>query len=175
MPSKWSSSSADYLTPRAPGASDAWSATSPGRTAQRLALVGEVAAPSAVAEALELPAGAHVYVRQRLIELDGETIEIASSYYPATVAEGTTLASPKKLKGGAVAELVRLGYQPTHVTEDVDLRSATAGEAAVLGVDLGTNILALLRTAYAHATPYEASLMVMRGPRRLHYELEVTP
>ena len=176
MPSKWSTSSADYLTPRAPGQSDSWTSAAPGRTAQRLTRTGKTEAPLAVAHALRIDSGAEVYIRERAIQLDGEVIEIASSYYPAAVAEGTALAEPGRIKGGAVSELARLGYEAAHVTEDVELRAASDGEAGALGVAAGVNIISLLRTTYAHSnTPFEASLMVMKGPRRLHYEMEVTP
>lgn len=176
MPSKWSTSSADYLAPRAPGQSDSWTSAAPGRTAQRIARTGQTEAPPVVADALRIDDGAEVYVRERIIQLDGEVIEIASSYYPPTIAEGTALAGPGKIRGGAVTELARLGYEAAHVTEDVELRAATASEAAALEIATGVNVLSLLRTTYNHSgIPFEASLMVMKGPRRLHYEMEVTP
>ena len=175
MPSNWTSRSADYLAPR-PGQADAWTAAAPGRTSQRLARTGPTTAPNLIADALGLAPDSSVFVRERIIQLDGETTEIAASYYPPNVAADTALAGARKIRGGAVTELARLGYQPDRTTEDIDLRPATDAESSVLDIPLGTNVLALLRTHHANdGTRYEASLMVMKGPRRLHYEMEVRP
>lgn len=173
MPSNWTTASADYLAPR-PGQPDAWTAAAAGRAGQRLARTGPTSAPIPVANALGLAAAGEVYVRERVITLDDDVTEIAASYYPPNVAAGTVLEGAGKIRGGSVTALAELGYRPARVTEDIDLRPATDAEASTLGIPEGTNVLALLRTNHAEdGTRYEASLMVMKGPRRLHYEMEV--
>lgn len=173
MAEKWTTSSATYLHPRAPGESDPWTSAAPGRSTQRLLGVDEVVGPSKVAALLGLTSSESMVVRRRLILLDDEPIELASSHYPARIAAGTALASPKKIRGGAPTALAELGYRATRVTEDIEMRAATDQERELLGLTAGSPVLTLTRTTYSDHTPVEASLMVMKAPRRLRYELEV--
>jgi DNA-binding GntR family transcriptional regulator len=173
MAEKWTTSSTAYLQPRAPGDRDAWTSAAPGRSEQRLLSVDEVAALPEIAGMLDLAGGESVVARRRLILLDGEPIELASSYYPARIATGTPLASPKKIRGGAPTALASLGYRATRAIEDIEQRTATGEEGRLLGLAAGSPVLTLTRTTYSNRTPVEASLMVMKAPRRLRYELEV--
>src|SRR4051812_14421382 len=89
-----------YMTARGDGQTDAWTAEAKQRGGQRLVEVAEVTPPPAVAEALHPPAGDKAVVRRRAILLDDAVIELADSYYPASVARGTGLAEARKIKGG---------------------------------------------------------------------------
>ena len=85
----WDEPSAPYLSPRAPGETDAWTeaATRAGRTGTQLIReVAETVPPPDVANALQLPAGAAAVVRRRTVVLDGKPIEIVDSWYPASIA-----------------------------------------------------------------------------------------
>ncbi|MFF9146104.1 GntR family transcriptional regulator [Streptomyces sp. NPDC014861] len=171
----WISETAPYLAPRAPGQSDAWTgeAARRGRKGgQRLLQAGEVEAPEEVRSALRLPAGERVVVRRRLILLDDHPVELADSYYPVTVAGGTALAEPRKVPGGAVTLLDRLGYVGAEVVEDVSAGLATPEEREHLGLAEGSAVLRLLRlTETADGTPVEAALMTMPAGRHLTYRL----
>lgn len=106
--------------------------------------------------------------------IDGEPVELTDSYYPRHVADGTALSERAKIRGGAPTLLAELGFTPKHVIEEIEQRPATADEAAALQIETGTAVLTLLRVSMSSdSEPYEASLMVMRGPRRLRYEMEV--
>ncbi|MFB7939762.1 GntR family transcriptional regulator [Streptomyces sp. NPDC056049] len=171
----WISETAPYLAPRAPGQSDAWTdeaARRGRRGGQRLLRAGETDAPEGIGAALGLPPGERVVVRRRLILLDDRPVELADSYYPVSVAGGTALAEPRKVPGGAVTLLGRLGYVGAEVVEDVSAGLATPEEREHLGLSEGSAVLRLLRlTRTADGTPMEASLMTMPAGRHLTYRL----
>lgn len=171
---KWTSSSTPYLRAQAPGEPDAWTQESAGRGTQRLVEVGPVVPPAAIRAALGLADGEMAVVRRRVISLDGTPVELADSYYPESVATDTALAAKAKVKGGAPTLLAELGHVPARVVEDVEARGATAEESAVLGVQAGQPVFALLRTSFsASGEPFEAALMVTRGPHGMRYEMRV--
>lgn len=163
-----------YVKPRGAGETDAWSEETGQRGGQRLAEVAEVVPPREVASTLRLSPGEKAVVRRRIILLDGDVIELADSYYPLSVARGTALTEKRKIKGGAPTLLAELGYRPRHVTEDLEFRPANEFECTTLALPDGASVLTLLRTTSTEdGSPYEVQLMVMKAPRRLHYEIEV--
>lgn len=169
-----SSDSLAYVAPRSEGQSDAWTEEAQQRGGQRLAEVAEVDAPERVAAALRLSAGEKVAVRRRVILLDGYVIELADSYYPLSVARGTALLEKRKIKGGAPTLLAQLGYIPGHASEDLEFREASEDERSALALSEGAAVLTILRTTSTEdGSPYEVQHMVMKAPRRLHYEIEV--
>ncbi|NUP47248.1 MAG: UTRA domain-containing protein [Catenulispora sp.] len=171
---EWTSSSTPYLRPQQPGEPDAWTQESAGRGTQRLTEAGQVTPPAAIRDALGLKDGEAAIIRRRVISLDGSPVELADSYYPERVAAGTALAGKAKIKGGAPTLLASLGYTATRVVEDIEARGATASESDALGIRTGEPVLTLLRTSFsANGVPFEAALMVMRGPHRMRYEMRV--
>jgi DNA-binding GntR family transcriptional regulator len=163
-----------YVTPREHGQSDAWTAEAQHRGGQHLAEVAEVTPPPEVAAALSLPANGKAAARRRVILLDGEAIELADSYYPLEIARGTALLEKKKIKGGAPTLLAELGYRAAHASEDLEFREADDLECAALNLHEGSTVLTLLRvTTTEDGSPFEVQFMVMKAPRRLHYEIEV--
>ncbi|MFD1309831.1 UTRA domain-containing protein [Streptomyces kaempferi] len=163
-----------YIAPREQGQADAWSEEAQQRGSQQLAEVAEVVPPREVAAALSLEDGATAAVRRRVILLDGLPIELADSYYPLEIARGTALLEKKKIKGGAPTLLAELGYHARHASEDLELREADELERVALGLPGGSSVLTLLRTTTTEdGSPFEVQFMVMKAPRRLHYEIEV--
>ena len=113
-------------------------------------------------------------MRRRIILLDGSPIELADSYYPLRIARGTALTEKRKIKGGAPTLLADLGYRARRVSEDLEFRDADDAERAALNLPEGASVLTLLRTTTNEdGIPFEVQLMVMKAPRRLHYEIEV--
>jgi DNA-binding GntR family transcriptional regulator len=174
---QWTGASAPYIRPNQ---GDAWGdeAAAQGRTGtQRILLVGETAAPTEVASALELPAGQTVILRRRLILLDNIPVEIADSYWPLSVASDTDLAYPAKVKGGAPTLLATLGYEPASVTEKVFARPATPEELDILSMaDPAEWVLTLLRTTKdASDQPYEVFVSVAPGRiGQLNYSMKAS-
>lgn len=163
-----------YVTPQPDGQTDAWSKEAGMRGGQRLLEVTAATPPDAVAQALRLPPGQPTIIRRRLILMDGAPVELADSYYPLAVAQGTPLAEARKIKGGAPTLLAELGYRARRISEDLELREADEAERRTLNLAAGANVLSLLRTTSTEdGSPFEVQLMVMKAPRRLHYEIEV--
>lgn len=163
-----------YVTPQNKGQADAWTEESKQRGGQRLTDVAEVIPPQQVSTALSLEAGEKACVRRRVILLDGDAIELADSYYPLAIARDTALAEKRKIKGGAPTLLAELGYRAARVSEDLEFRKADDFERNALDLSEGSNVLTLLRTTTTEdGNPFEVQLMVMKAPRRLHYEIEV--
>lgn len=173
---KWESVSTPYLASTHPGEPDTWAAEAAakgGRGSQRLLDVSSIEAPTVVSEALGLAHGETVVVRRRLIQFDDAPVELADSYYPASIAADTALAGPGKIKGGAVRVLEDLGLAPRVVEEDVSARSADANELDLLGLSKDTCLLVLARLSRTeNGQPVEFSVMRMIATgRHLRYRL----
>ncbi|WP_060905364.1 UTRA domain-containing protein [Streptomyces scabiei] len=162
---QWTGASAPYIRPNQ---GDAWGkeAAAQGRTGtQHILFAGEAAAPTEVASALDIKEGHPVILRRRLILLDEIPVEIASSYWPLSVAADTPLAVPGKVKGGAPTLLAGLGYTPHGVTENVRTRPATPAELETLAMsDDSEWVLTLRRTIKNDSDrPYEVFVSVAPG------------
>lgn len=174
----WICNSVPYLTPREGGQADAWTdlAAEAGHVGtQDLRLVEQSVPPSDVADALRLSRGEAAVLRSRVIRLDGQPIEIANSWYPLSVAEGTPLAEPRKIRGGAVTLLADLGYASHEAREDISVRASEAGEARDLNIPEGDPLIVLFRTTLTSSgIPFEVSVMRMvAAGRHLRYRLMV--
>lgn len=174
---QWTGSSAPYISPNR---GDVWGkeAASQGRSGgQRILFAGETPAPGAVAEAFGLEPGAPVVLRRRLILLDGIPVELADSYWPLSVAAGTALAAPGKVKGGAPTLLAELGYTPADVKEIVRTREATTEERESLQMaDPSEWVLTLHRVITGdRGQPYEVFVSVAPGRfGQLNYSMKVS-
>ena len=126
-----------------------------------------------IAEMLGLDPGEPVVLRRRVMLFNDRPVELVDSSYPASIARGTRLAEPRKIRGGAVTLLGDLGHSPHSVREDISARLATPDERAALGLDDPSCVLLLARTLITeNDRPVEASVMTMVAEgRRLRYEL----
>jgi GntR family transcriptional regulator len=172
----WDGASAPYLSPRAPGEADAWTdqAARAGRAGtQQIREVAQAVPPQEVAGALRLPAGDGAVVRRRTVFLDGTPIELVDSWYPASIAAGTALAGPGKIKGGAVTLLAGMGYAARGALDDISVRGATEAEAALLAIPAGAPVIVVFRVVTSEAgVPFEATVMTMVPEgRHLRYPL----
>ena len=110
--SDWITASTPYLGPRAAGERGPWEreAAEAGHVGRhRLTHVGRYPAPGLVAERLRAEQGAPAILRRRLVTPDDRPVEIADSWYPLAVAEGTGLAVQKPIRGGVLRLLADLG------------------------------------------------------------------
>ncbi|MCX4231771.1 UTRA domain-containing protein [Streptomyces ortus] len=168
----WMGEAQPYLVPRGAGQGDAWSAEAAAhgrRGGQRLLAVQEVEAPQPVRDFFGIHTSEMVVVRRRLITLDDRPVELADSYYPAHIARGTPLADARRIPGGAVTLLAKLGFTPeSEPLEDVAASTATAREREELDLPARTPVLVLTRfTMSTTGTPMEVSVMTMT--RHLQY------
>ncbi|MCY0937649.1 GntR family transcriptional regulator [Streptomyces sp. H34-S4] len=176
--SGWTSTSMPYLAPRAAGNADAWTdaAEAAGRRGgQHILHAGEAEAPPEVARMLDLTSGEAIVTRRRIIELDGDSIELTDTYYPADIAAGTPLARTAKIRGGAVTLLAELGHIGVRVVEDVTARMPSRDEREQLRLTPAEPVLQLARTTYDSAgRPIQADVMVMpAGRQQLRYEIDI--
>ena len=160
------SASSRYVTPQD---GDAWAsdAAAQGKVGtQRLLDVQTLVPPDDVQAALELAPGEQAVVRRRLINADGEPVELADPYYPASIAAGTALAEARKIKGGAVRVLAEAGYRAAEVDDIVSARQPDADEADLLKIGATEPIIVLARVSRsAQGRPIEFALNRMVASR----------
>jgi GntR family transcriptional regulator len=174
----WISSSAQYLVPHHHGAPDAWEqeAAEHGRIgAHRLVSVERRVPPARLAMLLGIDPQEEAIVRRRLVTLDELPVEVSDSWYPLRVAEGTELAEPGAIRGGAAKALADLGYEAARHVEEVAVADVPQELLTLLPE---TVALELTRVSYnAAELPFEVAHMVMSRelapgmPRRLRYAL----
>jgi GntR family transcriptional regulator len=135
--------------------------------------VGPEDATTEVAARLELEGPAQVLVRQRRYLADGEPVELATSYLPWEVAEGTAICERDTGPGGIYARLEERGHQLARFTEEVSARMPLPDEVRALRLTAGVPVFRLIRTAYdIHGRAVEICDTVMAADRFvLSYEL----
>ncbi|GCE00913.1 GntR family transcriptional regulator [Embleya hyalina] len=175
---EWVHVSTPYLKPRGRGQQDAWSeetAAQGRKGSQRIVHARDVDAPDEVAALLDLPEGAAVVERRRIIYLDGEATELTNTYYPAGIARGTRLAETAKITGGAVTLLANLGYVGHRVREEVGARLPDAVEREVLALGALDPVLRLVRvTSSITDQPFQVDVSVFpAATQRLRYEMRI--
>jgi GntR family transcriptional regulator len=119
---------------------------------QRLLEVGWVAAPREVALRLDVDEDARVAVRRRLFVVNGEPVAFCDSYYPADVADGTPLAEPERIPGGAYGLIEDsagpVGRRLKRSVDDLVCRMPTPEEVDGLRLAPGVPVVRTLRTVY---------------------------
>jgi GntR family transcriptional regulator len=135
--------------------------------------VGPRPVPAQPARLLRLAEGDMVLVRRRRYLADGEPMEIATSYVPWQIAEGTLMTEPNPGPGGIYARIEERGHTLHHFTEEVTARMPIDEERRALRLIPGTPVLTLVRTAYdAEGTPVEVCDTVLAADRYvLAYDL----
>ena len=101
-----------------------------------------------VAVWLQLAIGAEVLVRRRRYLADGEPMELATSYVPWELAEGTTMTQADTGPGGIYARLEEAGHRLKRFSEEVSARMPTVDEVGALRLEPGVPVIRLVRIAY---------------------------
>jgi GntR family transcriptional regulator len=129
--------------------------------------------PAGVAAALGVEDGAPVLVRRRRYLSDEEPVEVATSYLPLDLAEGTPIAEENPGPGGIYARLEEAGHQLGRFTEEVATRMPLPDELSALRMRPGTPVFVLRRVAYTkRGRAVEVCETTMAGDRFvLSYEL----
>jgi GntR family transcriptional regulator len=150
------------------------------RARQEILEVATVPASAEIAMRLDIDAGADVVARRRLFWLEEEPASITNSYYPASLAAGTALERPGRIKGGAHA-LIEDPEGPIrrHVARSVDEisgRMPTPDEAALLRLSQGVPVFRVLRTVYdSEDRPVEVQDSICDAARhRFRYEVDMS-
>lgn len=125
-----------------------------------------------VAEALHLPAETQVLVRDRVMFADEEPVQLATSYFPRTLTEGTAIELEDTGPGGVYARLEEAGHRLTYFEECVQIGRASDYEASQLDIPVGTPVYRIVRTAHADEQPVEINYITALGDRyELYYQL----
>lgn len=135
--------------------------------------IAKTKAPDEVAVWLQLAIGAEVLVRRRRYLADGEPMELATSYIPWELAEGTPITEANTGPGGIYARLEERGHELKRFSEEVASRMPTSEEVRALVLEPGVPVFRLVRVAYdMNERPVEACDTVMAADRYvLSYEL----
>jgi GntR family transcriptional regulator len=130
-------------------------------------------APADIAQRLGLQEGEQVLIRRRRYLADGDPTELATSYLPWALVEGTQITKADTGPGGIYARLEELGHRLKRFTEDVRARMPLPEEARALQLPPGVPVFVLVRTAYdVQDTPVEVCDTIMAADRWvLAYEL----
>jgi GntR family transcriptional regulator len=124
--------------------------------------VQESQADEVVARLLDLEPGTRVWVRSRRYVLDGRPVQLATSYLPADLADGTPVTQPDPGPGGIYGRLAERGVAPSQFVEEVRARPADPSETAALNLSVGAVVLHVVRTAITSAgRPVETNAMTM--------------
>jgi GntR family transcriptional regulator len=139
-------------------------------------VAGPVEAPDDVAELLDLAEGEHVVSRARRMLADAAPVQLATSYVPWSIAEGTAIAVPDSGPGGIYARIEEMGHELGQFREEVGARPATPEEAEELQLDSASPVILVTRVAYTvDGRPVEVCQHVMNAERyRLTYTFPAT-
>ncbi|MEU5869575.1 UTRA domain-containing protein [Nonomuraea sp. NPDC047529] len=175
---QWISTSVPYLTTPPEGSGDAWAAEAAAegrRGTQRILEAGETLPPPEIARLLRFSPRQTAVVRRRVILLDDVPLELTDSYYPPNIAQGSALADPRPIRGGAVSLLATLGHVGRHVVEEVGARHATDLERETFDLAPASPVLVLTRVVLdAQDQPIQADMMVTpASAQRLRYEMMI--
>jgi len=130
-------------------------------------------APPDIARLLQLAEGDQVLLRRRRYLADGQPMELATSYLPWELVQGTKITEANTGPGGIYARLEELGHRLRRFTEDVRARMPLPEETRALQLPPGVPVIALVRVAYdLEDRPVEVCDTVMAADRYiLSYEL----
>jgi GntR family transcriptional regulator len=118
-----------------------------------------------IRERLRLGDDDRVVARSRRYLADDRPIEVAVSFLPLSIAEGTAIVETNTGPGGIYARLEEIGHTLDHFVEEVTARMPTAEERRRLELSDGVPVLVVVRTAYdTTGTPVEVCDTVKSAP-----------
>lgn len=127
-----------------------------------------------VAERLQLDSEALVVVRRRVRYVDELPFQLADSYFPMDIAQGTVLMKPGDLSapGGLLASI---GHAQKRLLDEIQVRMPTKEESSRLNLPPGSPVAEHTRTGYdADGRPVRVMISIVPGDRHtLVYELDM--
>jgi hypothetical protein len=131
-------------------------------------------APNDVARWLQVEPGTPVVARRRLRRVDGEPFQVADSWFPVEIAEGSPLMEERDvtMQGGVLAST---GHPQRRIRDEARADNPTSAEAQRLGVPTTTPVIRHARIGYdADGKPVRVMVTVGAGAlNTLVYEMEV--
>lgn len=135
--------------------------------------IGPVVPPAEVAKALGLGAKSKALLRSRALFANDEPTQLADSYIPWSIAEGSAdLRKENAGRGGSYGRLADLGFAPKRFTEEITVRTPTDAEARMLVLEQNQPVYQIWHMAYTAAgDAVEVCVHVMSGHLwKLRYE-----
>lgn len=124
-------------------------------------------ADSRVAELLDVPVDTELTVRTRVLEADGQAVQLATSRLLRALTRGTAIEESDTGPGGIYSRVEEAGHRLAHFAEHVGCRMPTQEEQQLPQLGPGQPVLTVTRVAHADI-PVEVNDMVLAGDR---YEL----
>lgn len=126
--------------------------------------VGHERPPMDAARKLNLADDETAVLRQRMTLRNGDPVEISWSYYSESIAAGTALDKPARVRGGAPAALAELGLYQHEFVDEVQVREPTTEELEALELPSGIPVMRTLRTITDdEGAVLEVTIMVKGG------------
>ncbi|MFC0040427.1 GntR family transcriptional regulator [Actinomadura rayongensis] len=118
-----------------------------------------------------------VVVRARRMFADDVPLQIASSYIPADIAEGTVLEQQNTGAGGLISRMAELGYTQVRMAEHITVRPPTTDEADFFTMSSDERVFVIRHVGYtAEGRAVEAALQTLPTHHwELDYEWDVEP
>lgn len=161
-----------------PGTGSPWRAemASAGREGSWRSNTEFVDAPTAIAERLQLEAGARLVRTRYAFLLDGEPTYLSVSWEPLELTGDTDVMLPESgphAGAGVRDRMAAIGHAPTHAVEALRPHTLTDEEAKTLGLYPGVACIAVERTYYEDERPLETADIVLPPHYQAVYEIPV--
>jgi GntR family transcriptional regulator len=136
------------------------------RPGVRYLQIGRTRAPAEAARRLGVEPGDPVAVRRRVLFADEVPLQVATSWVPWALAEGTRLADSDCEPEGSYPHLEAAGHPIVTLEEEITARMPTPEERRLLQLAPGTPVLRMVRTARdAEGRPLEVADTVNAADR----------
>jgi GntR family transcriptional regulator len=135
---------------------------SQGRTPRVETHVRTWTAGDNAAELLRVPAGTPLLARDRRMFCDERLVQLATSFLPLDLVEGTRITQPDTGTGGTWSRLAELGHPVRHVRENAVVKPATSYQAGSFVIAPGDDVLEITRLAEDGVLiPLEVTVMTL--------------
>lgn len=115
--------------------------------------------PTVVRELLDV---SNYLVRRRVFTVDGERVQLGTSYLDAEVTDGTAIEEVDPGSGGTFGRLKELGRGPVSFREDIRTRTPSAEEVEALQIGANRQVYEIVRkNATADGDVVEVTHMVL--------------
>lgn len=132
-----------------------------------------------IARRLKISVGDEVMRTKYVSYVNGEPIQVVTSYEPLDLTRGTPVEHPEQgtlMAAGIVDRFTSIGLRPTDVTERLHARMPRPSESELLKLRPGIPVIVAVRTCYAGELPIEtADLLFAANQFKLEYSLTVEP
>jgi GntR family transcriptional regulator len=153
---------------------DAWvaDARDQGCAPGQAITVAIVEAPREIAGRLGLSPGTSLVVRRRVRSLNGKPHNLADTFYPLDIAEGTPIMLPGDVAEGVINLMRDLGHVQVRYTDELECRMPDPEQARLTQIPAGVPVLVQTRTGHTAERAVRVAVTVWPGDRtRLVYEL----